>query len=520
MSLSSAANNSPSIPPQTPLPQQTPEEISIARLPARAQARILQKVFHKQTPRELRSLLGRHIVELVVPKACQDGMAVSEEEQAKGSQIIEEYAKRICREVIPRFFQKAEIGEQEKNAYLDRFTSEGARADREALLHFFTDAVITCLPLLASNRGAIQSSIVANETLEHALRDFHKAAPRNLHNILLMYHPQRIQLTTDIDAFFTQQLPALSKLQLTILAQWLFTDVAPEEEDGVVSGLALQWADLLSRAGTSTAREMKDKLKEYLKSQEITSYLPQVQKEAESKSAAVKKTSEPAPIQEALTIGKVLSRIMTMTVLPSLLPNIVQTAKILFGAIPASDINLPERWDAKIPKMPLLDVSKEAVAAYLSKFRSPELEEKKAILAFLTDYLCTFLPTFFPPLKMQPALIPYLLPIIQGQIVLCLEQDILPIVQTSCPRAFHNLIASAQDPSIKTIMDSFSEFQVELSKLSPAERQECTACLQGKASTSQNPAIAELIEKWAMIESQDKEGTFKKALESDFQLVA
>ncbi len=511
--------------PYPTLPGAPQQPVSFSALPSRAQAQIFQLVLQKETPRQLRSLLGSHVVNVVVPKACEDGMEVSPQEEAAATQLLQGYERRIIAAIAARFFQPAEVGDAAVASYLRRFTTPGARTDRESLLNFFTQALMARGFPILGGKSTVQSAVIADETLEAALKDLHATAPHNLHNILLIFNPQRLELIEAIEGFH-QAVATLSLPQLTQLAQQLFGNIP--SPNGRVQSLALQWATLQSKAGTSTAREMKKQLTSLLKSHGISLQIPKQEKdELPASEPAHKKQrtdfegtarleafmrKEPPSMEETLKIGNVLSRMMVQDIVPPLLPEIVDLAKVLFSAIPAAQLNHPELWGAQLSSTELITRAQQHVEEYISKFAPPEREERRAALEFMTDYLRTMLPSFFPILNMAPALIPFLIPTVQAHLVDNLDTRIFPALREQCPTVFHNLLVNIIDPSHKTFMDSLAEFQIDLFKLTPADRRRFVACLEGKEDGGPaSAAIEALLERWTTLESLDQEGVLRAA---------
>lgn len=505
-----------------------------SQLPPKAQAKIVQEVFHREAPRKLCTLLGIRENDLVIPKTSDTGATVPVEEEAAANKVLQEYEMKIIKNVVARFFQPTDVGEAEVTTYLEQFPSPGAREDREALLAFFTAALMARGFPVLGGKNTLRSAIIADGILEAALADLRKAAPHNLHNILLLCNPQRLKLMESKEQLFSA-VSSLTKLQMTELSKQLFGRRSAHPDDGAVRSLVTQWSDLQSAVDPTTAHEMEKELKEFFATQHIDelSSKKKRSKPSPSKPAAKKPSRKscsmsrsmqsflkktPAPMEETLKIGKVLSTMVTDGLLPTLLPRIIGLAATLFSRIPITELGHPELWEAKMPRTEVLNGARHHVEEYLGRFETPEREERKAALDMMTEYLRSFLPLFFDVLKTSPALFSYLIPVIQEHIVDNLDRVILPPLHDQCPIAFHNLLVNAIDPHQKTILDSFAEFQIDLFKLTNAERLRFAALLEGKEQRgSANAQIHHLLERWASLERQDHDGILRSSLMSGMQ---
>jgi hypothetical protein len=494
------------------------QPISFTNLPERAQALILQHALGKQTPRELRIPFAgsSHIINIVIPKACQDGMEVSVEEEARATSCIAACQRIMIANLAQRFFRPAEAGQAEISQYFGRIKSESARQDREALLDFFTE-IMSRLPVPAS-KATFQSAIIAGDTLTKSLEQLQTNAPHNLHNILLIYNRDRRQLLASYDQFF-QALPSLTKGQLAKLGHHILVSDDPEENDEAVSQLVFQWGMLFSQAGQSTQRDQRKQLIAYLESQQIshqslqhTSRNPVGPEQAIAPlEASMKKRL--SSLEECFKIGPILSQIAESKVLPTLLPRIACEAKRIFGGIPSSEISHSDRWSSYIRTDKSTEQAQHHVKEYLESFPSLEREKRKAALAFLTHYSEVFLPQFFPVLKQAPMLFPYLIPAIQAQLVDILDKEILPPLESQCPAVFHNILVAMNDPGRKGLQEEFAEFCIHLFTLAPGDRRGFTERFLGAHDTPvPNDDIDLLMKKWSVLKEQDTKGDLTSVL--------
>ena len=494
------------------------QAFSFTKLPERAQALILQYALDKQTPRELRIPFAgsSHVIKVIVPKACQDGMEVSAEEESQGTACIDACTKIIIANLMQRLCQPEEAGQAEISQYFGRIKDESGRQDREALFDFFTD-VMSNFPLPVT-KTSIQSAIIADDTLTRSLQQLHSNAPRNLHNILLIYNRDRKKLLASYEQFF-QSITPLTKTQLTKLGHHILVSDDPQESDEAVSELVLQWGILLSQAGQSTERDQRKRLIEYLESRQISlQSLQQSPLEPASPEQLISPIEtfmkkRPSSLEECFKIGPTLSQISTSKVLPTLLPQVICEAKRIFGGIPASELAHSDRWPSYMHAHDSTEQAKRHVKEYLAQFSSPEREKREASLAFLTQYLEIFLPQFFPVLKQAPMLFPYLIPTIQAQLTNLLDTEILPVLESQCPAVFHNILVTTNDPDKKGLQEEFTEFCLHLFTLTPADRHSFTEqFLSGHEVPIPNEDIRLLMKEWSAIKEKDSKGDIKSLL--------
>lgn len=421
MSLTSSISSESASPAAIQTTPKVELAFSVTSLPLEAQALIAQILFNKETPRELRSLGGRHIAEVVVPKAVRSGMDVSSEEEQRATAILEKYRRVILAEVVQRILVPPQDPEEEVALYLSRFQTTGACDDRQALINFYTDA------LTASNDIVTKSAIIANDTIERILKEMHKVAPHNLHNILLICDPNRRELIASFDRFFLE-MSRLTQPHLTDLYHLITEGKAPTEKNEVVDELAQKWKDYFGKAGVTMKREQWKRFEKYLEDQNISTH----------------------PVFKAPQLNSPLFNAIKNDLLPILVPSVGIAAKNLFCRIPASLLNSPEQWEGHLNETTEINDATKKVDAYLSALPSPKVQaERKKLLCELTDCLMSPVPEqtiaapilggrpfpeekklsllyYYPVLQRQPALIQYLRPMIQKCIVEILDQKLLP----------------------------------------------------------------------------------------------